>query len=41
MSERLLPPMEACRRLGIHFITLKRWVYLGKIRAVKLLPVGG
>ncbi|GAB6943239.1 IS607 family transposase [Vulcanisaeta sp. JCM 14467] len=35
MSERLLPPREACRRLGIHFVTLKRWIYSGKIRAVR------
>jgi len=35
MTERLLPPREACRRLGISFITLKRWIYSGKIRAVK------
>jgi len=39
MSERLLPPREACRRLGIHFVTLKRWIYSGKIRAVKT-PTG-
>jgi len=35
MTERLLPPREACKRLGISFITLKRWIYSGKIRAVK------
>jgi len=39
MSERLVPPREACRRLGIHFVTLKRWIYSGKIRAVKT-PTG-
>ena len=39
MSERLLPPREACRRLGISFRTLKRWIYSGKIRAVKT-PTG-
>jgi len=39
MSERLLPPREACRRLGISFTTLKRWIYSGKIRAV-LTPTG-
>ena len=39
MSERLLPPREACRRLGIHFVTLKRWIYSGKIRAVRT-PTG-
>ncbi|HDJ51567.1 MAG TPA: IS607 family transposase [Thermoprotei archaeon] len=39
MSERLLPPREVCKRLGIHFVTLKRWIYSGKIRAVKT-PTG-
>jgi len=39
MTERLLPPREACRRLGIHFVTLKRWIYSGRIRAVKT-PTG-
>ncbi len=38
-SERLLPPREACKRLGIHFVTLKRWIYSRKIRAVKT-PTG-
>jgi len=35
----LLPPREACRRLGIHLVTLKRWIYSGKIRAVRT-PTG-
>ena len=35
MTERLVRPREACRRLGISFITLKRWIYSGKIKAVK------
>jgi len=39
MSERLLSPREACRRLGIHYVTLKRWIYSGKIRAVRT-PTG-
>jgi len=39
MTERLLPPRVACKRLGISFITLKRWIYSGKIRAVKT-PTG-
>ncbi len=39
MTERLLPPREACRRLGISFITLKRWIYSGKIYAVRT-PTG-
>ncbi len=38
-SERLLPPREACKRLGIHFVTLKRWIYSGRIRAVRT-PTG-
>ena len=28
-----------CSRLGIHFVTLKRWIYSGKVRAVKT-PTG-
>jgi len=39
MTERLLPPREACKHLGISFITLKRWIYSGRIRAVKT-PTG-
>ncbi len=39
MTERLLPPREACKRLGISFITLKRWIYSGKIRAIRT-PTG-
>ena len=39
MTERLLPPREACKCLGISFITLKRWIYSGKIKAVKT-PTG-
>mgnify|MGYP000462783303 CR=1 FL=1 len=39
MYERLLPPREACRRLGISFVTLKRWIYSSKIRAVRT-PTG-
>ncbi len=39
MTEKLLPPREAYKRLGISFITLKRWIYSGKIRAVKT-PTG-
>jgi len=39
MTERLVPPREACKRLGISFITLKRWIYSGKIKAVKT-PTG-
>ena len=35
----MLPPREACRRLGIHYVTLKRWIYSGKIRAVRT-PTG-
>ncbi len=39
MMEKLLPPREACKHLGISFITLKRWIYSGKIRAVRT-PTG-
>jgi putative resolvase len=39
MNEKLLPPREASRRLGIHYVTLKRWIYSGKIRAVRT-PTG-
>lgn len=39
MSVQLLSPREACKRLGISFITLKRWIYSGRIRAVKT-PTG-
>ncbi len=39
MSEKLLPPREACKHLGISFITLKRWIYSGRIRAVRT-PTG-
>ena len=35
MAERLLPPREVCKRLGISFITLKRWIYSGRIHAVR------
>jgi len=34
-SERLLRPKEVCRRLGISYSTLSRWVREGRIRAVK------
>jgi len=37
VDERLLPPREACRHLGVSLITLKRWS--GKIRAV-MTPTG-
>ena len=39
MTDKLLPPREACKRLGISFITLKRWIYSGKIKAVRT-PTG-
>jgi len=39
MTEKLLPPREVCKRLGISFITLKRWIYSCKIRAVRT-PTG-
>jgi len=39
MSDVLLPPREACRRLGISYRTLKRWIYSGRIRAA-MTPTG-
>jgi len=30
---------EVCKRLGISFITLKRWIYSGRVRGVKT-PTG-
>lgn len=39
MTDKLLPPREACKRLGISFITLKRWIYSGMIKAVRT-PTG-
>jgi putative resolvase len=39
MPERLLTLQEACRRLGIHPNTLRRWDKQGKIRVVR--TVGG
>ncbi|WP_048146551.1 IS607 family transposase [Pyrococcus abyssi] len=37
--ERLLTPRQVAEILGVSFITIKRWIYSGKIRAVKL-PTG-
>jgi excisionase family DNA binding protein len=34
-SERLLRPREVCRRLGISYSTLSRWVREGRIRAIR------
>jgi excisionase family DNA binding protein len=34
-SERLLRPKEVCRRLGISYSTLSRWVREGRIRAIR------
>jgi len=39
MSERLLTLQEACRRLGVHPNTLRKWGKQGKIRVVR--TVGG
>jgi len=35
MSERLLRPKEACRLLGVSYVTLRRWIKEGKIRAIQ------
>ena len=37
MSERLLRPKEACKLLGVSYVTLRRWIKEGKIRAVRTL----
>jgi len=37
--ERLLTPKQVAEILGVSFITIKRWIYSGKIKAVKL-PTG-
>jgi len=34
-SERLLRPKEVCKRLGISYPTLSRWVREGRIRAIR------
>jgi len=39
MAERLLTLSEACKRLGIHPNTLRKWDRQGKIRVVR--TVGG
>jgi len=33
--ERLLRPKEVCRRLGINYSTLSRWVREGGIKAIR------
>ncbi len=37
MNERLLRPKEVCRVLGVSYVTLRRWIKEGKIRAVRTL----
>ncbi|RLG75690.1 MAG: IS607 family transposase, partial [Thermoprotei archaeon] len=37
MSEHLLRPKEACRVLCVSYVTLRRWIKEGKIRAVQTL----
>ncbi|MEM2025806.1 MAG: IS607 family transposase, partial [Desulfurococcaceae archaeon] len=39
MSERLLRPKEVCRKLGISYSTLHRWIEAGYLKAIK--TVGG
>jgi putative resolvase len=39
MSERLLRPKDACRLLGVSYVTLRRWIKEGKVRAVR--TIGG
>ncbi len=37
--ERMHTPRQVAEVLGVSFITIKRWIYSGKIKAVKL-PTG-
>ncbi|RLF22933.1 MAG: IS607 family transposase [Thermoprotei archaeon] len=37
MSERLLRPKEVCKLLGVSYVTLRRWIKEGRIRAVRTL----
>ena len=37
MSERLLRPKDVCRLLGVSYVTLRRWIKEGKIKAVQTL----
>ena len=37
MNERLLRPKEACRLLGVSYVTLRRWIKEGKIKALQTL----
>jgi putative resolvase len=39
MSEQLLRPKDACRLLGVSYVTLRRWIKEGKVRAVR--TIGG
>ena len=36
VSERLLRPREVCKRLGISYTTLYRWIRNGRIKAVRI-----
>lgn len=39
MSEKLLRPGEVCRRLGISYPTLRRWIESGHVKAIR--TIGG
>ncbi|MGC9187625.1 MAG: IS607 family transposase [Fervidicoccaceae archaeon] len=39
MSERLLRPKEVCELLGVSYITLRRWIKEGRVKAVQ--TIGG
>ena len=36
-EEKLYSTGKTARMLGVHFITLKKWSYAGKVRAIKTL----
>jgi excisionase family DNA binding protein len=36
-EEKLYSTGKSARMLGIHFLTLKKWIYAGKVKAIKTL----
>ena len=36
-EEKLFSTGKSARMLGIHFLTLKKWIYAGKVKAIKTL----
>ncbi len=39
-GEKLCPPGQAAKLLEISFITIKRWIYAGRVKAIRLRPKG-